>query len=201
MKTLLKSFFLCALLFTLQKAYSQSFEEGTHYSKIKSVENVSSNEVVEYFSFSCPGCYAIEPHIQAVEQKLPQVQLRRVHMPFGGPKAKFSQKAFVLLELFGAERHSDAIFSRIHLKRNLFDNDAEVIDFFVSLGYQQEKVSQALHSFSADTLLRKMTAEAIKMKINEVPTIIVNNQYKLNTRLIRSADDLTALIEYLNQLN
>ena len=201
MKIILKSLIVSATLVMAQIAHSQNFVEGTHYSEINGAKESDTQEVVEYFSFSCPGCYFVEPHIQTLKKNLPLLKVRRVHMPFGGPKAKLSQKAFVTMKTLKAEQHSDAIFSRIHIKKNLFDSDQEIVEFFVSLGYQQKKVAQALNSFTADTLLRTMRQEAIKMQIDSVPTIIVNGRYKINTRLVGSETDLSALIEFLSQLN
>lgn len=182
---------------------SQSFVEGTHYSRIKQDAKVRTNsskdrnEVVEYFSFSCPGCYAIEPTIKALVETRPNLTLRQVHMPFGGAKAKFSQKAFVLMTLLNAQEHRDSIFHRIHVKRNTFDSEDEIIDFFQSLGFERSQLETVLSSFAADTMVRKMNQEAVTNQIRSVPTIIVNNTYQVNVRAVNTKTDLAALVKYL----
>lgn len=194
---------IVCLAFTAQLAHSQSFDEGKHYTVIEQQQSLSEqqkNEVVEYFSFSCPGCFTLEPSISALTNQQPSLNFRRVHMPFGGRKAKFSQKAFVLMELLKAQKHKDAIFKRLHVKRDLFDSDDEIITFFESLGYEPKLLKQTLESFTADTMTRTMNKEAMKMQIKSVPTVIVNGKYMVNIRSLSSTNQLPALVSYLNSL-
>lgn len=182
-------------------ADSQSFVEGRHYSIVDNATQLStSKEVVEYFSFSCPGCYAMEPHINTLQQQLPALSLRRVHLPFGGRKAGFSQQAFVLMELLKGSQHHQRVFERIHLQNNVFNNQQELIDFFQSLGYDELAVKQTLNSFATDNMLRKMNNEAKKKSIKLVPTIIVNGKYQVNVKAIYSGTSLAMLVEYLSGL-
>lgn len=191
------------MLVTPLSVFAQSFVEGIHYSRIElAAESGTSvgiaDSVVEYFSFSCPGCYAIEPSIKGLIKLQPNVNLRQVHMPYGGRQAKFSQRVFVLMTLLNAGEHKDAIFDRIHVAKNTFDSDAEVVGFFEDLGHERSKVEATLNSFTADTMLRKMNQEAIKNKIRSVPTITINDKYQVNVGTANTADGLVALLQYLN---
>ena len=201
MKLILKTVLFAATLLLSTQAHSQGFIEGTHYSIVDGAKQLSKQqETVEYFSFSCPGCYAMEPYVKGLQAELASINLRRVHLPFGGRKAKLSQKAFVLMELLNATQHHDAIFNRIHLQKNLFDTEQELIEFFQSLGYDEIELTTALNSFTADSMLRTMNNEARKNNIKSVPTIIVNGKYQVNSRAIYSGARLSALIEYLDGL-
>ncbi len=198
--TLFKLFLLLAPAFIASVAHAQVFEEGTHYTVIES--QVSSdgpvkNEVVEYFSFSCPGCYVLEPGVDALVMQ-PELSVQRLHMPFGGRNAKQSQKAFVLMKLLKASEHKDAIFKRIHGERNTFGSVDEIVAFFEALGYDTKAIRAHLSSFSADAMIRKMNAEAIKQKIQSVPTVIVNNRYKVNIGSLSSSSQLPAVVNFLN---
>ena len=191
----------CLALMLTHQALSQSFIEGTHYSIVESSKPPSKNkETVEYFSFSCPGCFAMEAHIGPLKAALPSLTLRRVHLPFGGRNAKLSQKAFVLIELLNANQHHQDVFNRIHLQNKAFNDEPELIAFFQTLGYDELEITKALNSFSADTLVRKMNNEAINYKVRTVPTIIVNGKYRVDVNAVFSGTDLTALIKYLNRL-
>ena len=187
-------------LFIMPSAQSKSFVEGTHYSVIEQATFSEPSEVVEFFSFSCPGCYAMEPLVKSMQAALPEINLRRVHMPYGGRKAKQSQKVFVLMTLLHAEQYKDAIFKRIHSQQDLFDSDKEIIGYFVSLGYERRKVEQLFRSFSADTKLRQMNKEGINRKVQSVPSFIVNGRYQVILSAVASGDDFTQLIDYLNRL-
>lgn len=206
-KILIKFVSIGLMLLVSMVAHSQSYEEGVHYTMIDPQRGVpqkqglGNNEVVEYFSFSCPGCFSFEPSIKALVNSQPSINFRRVHMPFGGPKARLSQKVFVVMELLNAVKHNDTIFNRIHVKRNVFDNDKEIIDFFQELGYERAKIEQVMKSFTADTLIRKMNKEASKLKISSVPSIIVNGKYMIKVRSLSSTQDLALVVSYLNRLD
>ena len=187
----------------IQAGQAQGFEEGRHYTQVKqssAIVNKQESGVVEYFSFSCAGCFAFEPSIMRLKADLPSLNFRRVHMPYGGRQAKFSQKAYALMVLLKAENHKDRIFNRLHLESNVFDSDTEIINFFESLGYKRELLEGHLNSFSADTMIRKMNKEAVKMQIKSVPSIIVNGRYQINIRAISDAKQFSNLVAYLYTL-
>ncbi|WP_170132024.1 thiol:disulfide interchange protein DsbA/DsbL [Arenicella xantha] len=200
MRAILIALALCLSLFVVQSAQAQSFVEGTHYSVVEHSTLSESPEVVEFFSFSCPGCYAMEPLVESMQAAMPEINLRRVHMPYGGRKAKQSQKVFVLMTLLHAEQYKNAIFERIHLQQDLFDSDEEIIGYFVDIGYERLKVEQLFRSFSADTKLRQMNKEGINRKVQSVPSFVVNGRYQVILAAVSSADDFTRLIDYLNSL-
>ena len=60
--------------------------EGKNYTRLKSpvpVETGQKIEVIEFFSYGCPHCAELEPHIDAWLAKLPpDVQFRRVPVFF-----------------------------------------------------------------------------------------------------------------------
>lgn len=206
-KILIRGVSIVLILIVSMTAQSQGYDEGVHYTIIDQHQGglqkrgAGDNEVVEYFSFSCAGCYSFESSISALLRTQPSTNFRRVHMPFGGPKAKFSQKAFALIVLLNATKHKDTIFNRIHVERNLFDSDKEIIGFFQKLGYERTLIDQTMQSFTADALIRKMNKEASKLKISSVPSVIVNGKYMINVRSLESTQDLALVVSYLNSLD
>ena len=157
-------------------------------------------QVVEYFSFSCPGCYAMESSVVNLEKVIKGLELSRVHMPFGGQHAKYSQKVFALMELLDAHQHKDAVFRRIHVSRNPFNSNDEIVGFYSDLGFEKAKVEAMLASFSADSLIRKMNKDAVKYKVKTVPTIIVNDKYEVNIRALPQTNSLLGIVQYLHTL-
>lgn len=203
--TLHKTLIVAALLLLSQFSYSQDFQEGRDYSTLEGQGAAESPGVVEYFSFSCPGCFAMEPYIKALDEKLAlsafSSKVRRVHTPFGGQKATLSQKAFALLSVLDAEQHHYAIFKRVQVERNVFNDESELIDYFQTLGYQRTLIEGALTSFTLDSLLRKMDSESKKLKIMTVPSLVVNGRFQINIKMIKSHQDLQTLVQYLLDLS
>ena len=193
------SIFIC-LMMMAYSANAQPFTKDVHYTEMSSSASTSENQLVEYFSFSCPGCYALEPILKQVLKNRSEFELQRVHMPFGGRHAKFSQKVFVLLKQLDAEKYKEKVFSRIHQQSNPFNSDAEIIEFFVSLGYEQKNVEKRLHSFSTNTMIRTMNKQGADNKIHSVPSVVVNGKYLITLNKLNSAEELASLIDYLNTL-
>jgi thiol:disulfide interchange protein DsbA len=193
--------FCLSLLSYSLAAHSQGFVEGQHYTVLKSPIKAASNELTEFFSFSCPGCYAIEPSLQSLVENQAEISLRRVHAPFGGRNAKYAQKVFVLMVLLGEELSKQAIFDRIHLARDTFDSDQEVVRYFTDLAYDEATVSGTLRSFSADAMIRRMNKEVISGQITSVPTLIWAGKYQINLQALADQSSLSELIAYLVSLD
>lgn len=199
------SFFLLLVFMFAQSSHAQTFVEGEHYSivQVNAANPASKGEspsVVEYFSFACPGCYSMEPSIITLKKVVPELNLRRVHMPFGGANAKYAQKVFVLMQLLDAHQYKDAIFRRIHVARNSFNSDKEVVQFYTELGFESSRVEALLKSFSADGMIRKMNKDAVKYKVKSVPTIIVNDKYQINLGALPQSNSLVGIVNYLHSL-
>jgi len=202
---LVSTFVFAAFLMTSFASSAQIYQEGQHYNVVAINANKPASKsehplVTEYFSFSCPGCYAMESSLVNLTKVFDGLELKRVHMPFGGQNAKYSQKAFVLMELLAAQEHKDAIFRRIHVSRNPFNSNDEIVGFYSELGYEKQQVESLLNSFSADGMIRKMNKDAVKYKVKSVPTIIVNDKYEVNIRALPQTNSLLGIVQYLHTL-
>ncbi len=195
-----KAAFTLILFSISQLAYSEPFLEGKHYSIVDTDPISTERHVIEYFSFSCPACFAIEPHIAALEDKRPEIEVQRVHVPFGGRQAKLSQKAFVLLELLGLQKHHDAIFRRIHSEKNPFNNEDELVSYFEQLGHNDITIRETLRSFTANMRIKQMNVATENNTIRQIPSLIVNGKYKISNRAVYDGVDLAKLIAYLNAI-
>ncbi len=101
--------------------------EGTHYTKLAQPVAVSvpagKIEVVEFFSYGCPHCFALEPTLEAWAKRLPNdVVFKRVPVGFNALYENY-QKIYYALEAMGQLEHMhrkvfDAIQDRaVHARR------------------------------------------------------------------------------------
>ena len=76
-KILIRGVSIVLILIVSITAQSQGYEEGVHYTIIDQHQGglqkrgAGDNEVVEYFSFSCAGCYSFESSISALLRTQP----------------------------------------------------------------------------------------------------------------------------------
>src|SRR5690348_10793766 len=76
-----------AALPTLSQAQARAFKEGADYLELGKAAPTEAPagkvEVVEFFWYSCPHCYAFEPQLEAWIKQIPKdVAMRRVPVSF-----------------------------------------------------------------------------------------------------------------------
>ena len=87
-------------------------------------------EVVEFFAYHCPACYALEPGLNEwVKKNGDKINFRRIHLPFQGA-ADPEAHLFLTLEAMGKEGEMHAkILNAVHVQRIRLLTDAQIIDW------------------------------------------------------------------------
>src|SRR5450830_1366022 len=90
-------------------------------------------EVVEYFMYSCPHCYALDPLMHDwVKKQGDKIAFRRIHLAFSGPKDPQAH-AYATLEAMGQlDQFHDKIFRAIHVERNRLNRDDAILELLVA---------------------------------------------------------------------
>ena len=109
-RSLPRAFARLALVFaaalSLAPIASAQAVEGREFVRLKSavpVETGKKIEVIEFFSYGCPHCADLEPHLQAWFKRLPaDVQVRRVPVAFQ-PAWENLARVYYTLELMGED--------------------------------------------------------------------------------------------------
>jgi thiol:disulfide interchange protein DsbA len=156
--------------------------EGTHYTRLAQPAPVSvpagKVEVVEFFSYGCPHCYALEPSIEAWRKTLPpQAVFRRVPVGFNALYETY-QKVFYALEAMGQlDAMHPKIFAAIHQQRMRLDKEADLVAFMNANGVDGAKFAELFKSFSVQSKVRQASQLAKAYGIDAVPTIGVQGRY------------------------
>jgi thiol:disulfide interchange protein DsbA len=162
-------------------AWAQGMVEGRNYAKLKNpqpVETGKNIEVIEFFSYGCPHCGELEPHLQAwLKNKPADVQLRRIPVVFQ-PKWESLARAFYTLDAMGEEtRLAPDLFNSLHVKGNQLWNDKEFFDWAAAKGLDRKKVEDLYGSFAVVGKVNRAKQQAQVYQIQSVPTIIVDGKF------------------------
>jgi len=162
-------------------AWAQGMVEGRNYAKLKNpqpVETGKNIEVIEFFSYGCPHCGELEPHLQAwLKNKPADVQLRRIPVVFQ-PKWESLARAFYTLDAMGEEtRLAPDLFTALHARGNQLWNDKEFFDWAASKGLDRKKVEDLYGSFAVVGKVNRAKQQAQVYQIQSVPTIIVDGKF------------------------
>jgi thiol:disulfide interchange protein DsbA len=136
-------------------------------------------EVIEFFSYACPHCYSMQPHIEKWAAELPKdVTFTRVPVSFGRREWGQLSRAFYALEATGdLARLDGALFDGIHKDRlPLFDED-NLAAWAGEHGVDAGKFRAAFESPGVSA--KTMRAEQLSRlyTINSVPSIVVDGKY------------------------
>ena len=126
--------------------------EGHDYQVLAKPLAVAANgkiEVIEFFWYACPHCFAFEPVIEPWIAKLPaDIQFRRVPVGFDALK-EIHQRVYYTWEALGlVDAMHQKTFVRFHVQRKPIDTEADMYNFAAEAGLDVAKVKAAWNSFS-----------------------------------------------------
>src|SRR2546425_4184754 len=176
-------------LFLALATYAQGLPvEGVDYIELKPPQAVESSgkiEVLEFFWYRCPHCYALEPQLDTWVKRLPKdVQFKRVPviMPFTFDNSTVDARIFYTLEAMGeVQRLHKPLFDAIHqqggvrLKGDTYANWVAV--WLAKQGVDMNKYDAAFRSFTVETRLRRVAQITQAYKLDGVPSLAVQGRY------------------------
>lgn len=157
-------------------------------------------EVIEFFLYSCPHCYAFDPHIQTWAAQLPEdVTFRRVPVTFGaaGPvyaRVFYTAKALGVLH----KLHAD-VFAAIHDHgKSLLKPDA-IRAFFVAHGVDGKAFDKIFNSQAISDKIKAARSLMRAYRVTSVPSLGINGRYWVNARQAGSHKAMLDIASFLIQ--
>lgn len=172
-------------LFSAVTFAGTEFVEGRDYSVVKAsvtqrnVKTRAKNEVVEFFSYGCPGCFALEADLApwaAAHKK--KIQFKRVPVAFS-PTWLPLVKAYYIAKAYGKEKPiSKALFVAIHDKHQDLTKPEEISKIFKIEGISQKDFSKA-YTYSSVINAQVKQGEQLRQQFNvaEIPTVVIGGKY------------------------
>lgn len=157
-------------------------------------------EVLEFFWFGCPHCYAFEPAINSWKDSAPEhVNFVRAAPPLNKGWEQHSRTFYAAEALGITDGLFDEMFNEIHQKRKPMRDPKKIAKFVESLdlGVSAEKFAKAMDSFAVNTALSRSMSQALQAGISGVPSILVNGKYMTGSSL---AGGHQGIIDVINEL-
>jgi protein dithiol oxidoreductase (disulfide-forming) len=154
-------------------------------------------EVIEFFSYACPHCGDLAPHIAKWAAKLPvEIVFRRIPVGFSSPFYQNMARLYYALEAIGElQRLDDAVFTAIHVKGLKLIDEKSIADWASLQGVDAKKFSDAYNSFGVISKTRRADQMAQAAKITGVPALVVDGRYLVTGKDVKTHDDLLALTD------
>lgn len=194
---------LFALFTALALAMPVAWAQGNfQYTELKPTQPVETDgkkiEVVEFFWYGCPHCFALEPYVEQWAAKLPpDVNFRRVPAAFT-PQYEFHQKVFYALEAMGQLPNVHRkLFNAIHQERKRMATEAEVTAFVAALGVDGAKFGETLKSFTVIGKAKQARQLADAYGIDGVPALGVHGRFRTSAGMAGSTERTFTVVDYL----
>jgi protein dithiol oxidoreductase (disulfide-forming) len=178
---------------------AQTYTEGTDYVLVRPVQptNVAPGkiEVLEVFSYGCPGCNNFQETLGKLRRSLP-ADAKLVYLPASFNPAEdwpMFQRAYLAADALGiAERTHQAMYDAVWKTGELgtFDSAHRLLSRQPSLedaarcyarltGVTPTQFLAAAKSFTVDLKVRSADAEVMALEVGSTPCIVVNGKYKV----------------------
>jgi thiol:disulfide interchange protein DsbA len=193
--------FSLALLAATAPLAARAATEGREYTRLQQAVPVAvpgKVEVMEFFGYWCPHCNALEPDLDGWVRKLPaDVNFRRMPVAFR-PADEALQKLYFAIESLGqVDSLHRKVFTAIHGQRMSLRTDAEIADWAKAAGADVPKLMDAMKSFTVATKVRQARTAAEAVRLDSVPTLVVQGRYVTSTAAAGGHPQLLAVLDEL----
>jgi len=188
--------------------------EGVNYSRLVPAQPTDAPpgqvEVLEFFWYGCPHCYALEPTIEAwAKTKPPYVTFTRVPVLWNAGDRALGRLYYTVQSLGKIDELHGAIFKEIHVNgdpligsdpENAADAEHMQLVFVRKYGIsEQDFRGKYEHDMGVETALQHADGLIERYRITSVPDFVVNGKFVADVstagspeRLISLLNDLTA---------
>lgn len=202
MKMLVKWLVALLLPFTVTvTAVAQDYTEGKEYLRLSKPQPTSTPdkiEVVELFWYGCPHCHDLEPYIEKwLESKPDDVEFVRLPA-IVGPRWEPLAKAYYTAEVLGVlDKTHTALLESIHVKKQKYTDEEQIMEFFISQGVSAEDFRNAYNSFAVSVKVNNAKQMTRRYVITGVPTVVVNGKFSTSGKFARSNAGIIKVVDYL----
>jgi thiol:disulfide interchange protein DsbA len=194
-----------ALVPALSIAHAQPKEPVAlrDYRDVKPAQPVDTGnkiEVLEFFQYSCPHCYAFNPDLDAWRKKLaPDVEYRRVHINWDNSTLPHTKIYYSLEQLGRVNDVHEKVFNAIHAGHKRLLDPNEIADLMAANGIDRKQWLEVFNSFSIATKANKAMATWKAYKIDGTPTLACDGRYLTSPSIVGSRTGSLAVLDGLIQ--
>lgn len=176
----------------------ERFVENTHYRAIPGGKATSTPEVVEFFSYGCPHCRAVEPDFEKwLKTKPENVHVVRIPAAWN-PRFELLARFFLTLEAMGnPEKHNEAIFKALHDDHKKLETKEALVEFVATLGLDSQRFGELFDSGAVSSRLQESKELFARYRISGVPAFVVNGQYFTDITMGGHGQELFDVINFL----
>ncbi|MES1941621.1 thiol:disulfide interchange protein DsbA [Salinisphaera sp. T5B8] len=192
---------LMAGLVQAQGLMISRYVEGEHYLDARQpLEQPDDGKihVTEFFLYSCPHCYHMEPDLNAWRETLgDDVVFSRVPVLFSAGGEPYARLYYTAEALGVLAKVHDKIFAAIHEQGRRLLSESAMRDFMVAQGVDGDRFSEIYESDEITAKLREAAQAMQAYPVTATPSITVAGRYYVTGRTAGSNDRMLEVADYL----
>jgi thiol:disulfide interchange protein DsbA len=187
------------------------WQEGVNYTRLVPAQPTAvpagQIEVLEFFWYACPHCYAIDPSVESWKKSKPAyISFSRVPVTWSEGHRSLARMYYTLESLGKLDQLHSEIFKEIHVNGNpLVASDANDVAaserlqaaYVKKFGISEQDFKKAYHSFSVETALQRADQLVQRYRIDGVPIFVINGKFIADVRTAGSPERLMSLVDDL----
>jgi len=184
------------------------WQDGVNYTRIVPAQPTAvaagQVEVLEFFWYACPHCYAIDPLVEKWKKTKPAyISFSRVPVTWSEGHRSLARLYFTLETMGKLDQVHGEIFNEIHVNTDPLvaanPNDAGETErmqtaFVKKFGISEAEFKKAYHSFTVENDLQRADELVQRYRIDGVPTFVINGKYLADVRTAGSPERLISLV-------
>ncbi|MET0280100.1 MAG: thiol:disulfide interchange protein DsbA/DsbL [Steroidobacteraceae bacterium] len=156
--------------------------EGKDFTRLEIAQPTSDPkkiEVLEFFSYQCPHCYAFSKPFESWSRaQPPDVVVQRVPVGFGRPAWEAAARAYLVFAAMQVlPTVDDATFDAIHRQRLRLDSEQALTQWVGTQKVDAKQFASLYRSFGVEAQLKNAEARSRAFQIPSVPAIVVDGRY------------------------
>jgi len=163
-------------------AMTSGVKEGVDYSVMPNQEATDEPVVYEFFSYTCPHCYNLEPVMLDWKKNYKSDQVRFQQIPVFIPQVEHLTYGFYTAETLGVleEVHAN-IFNEWHGKKNIIRTKEQLVPIFQAAGVSKSEFEETYASAEVEAKVAEAKALMAQFQVTSFPLLIVNEKYQVTS--------------------
>lgn len=184
------------------------WQEGVNYTRIVPAQPTAvpagQVEVLEFFWYACPHCYAIDPLVESWKKTKPAyITFSRVHVMWSEGHRSLARLYYTLESLGKLDQLHSEVFKEIHVNGNPLvatdPNDTAESEriqaaFVKKFGISEDAFKKAYHSFAVENAVQRADELVQRYRVDGVPTFVINGKFVADVRSAGSPERLISLV-------
>jgi protein dithiol oxidoreductase (disulfide-forming) len=187
------------------------WQDGVNYTRTVPAQptNVPAGqvEVLEFFWYACPHCYALEPAVQTwLKAKPAYITFTRVPVEWNEGHRSLAHLYYALEAMGKLNDVHGEIFKEIQVNgnpligpdpNNVAAAERTQLSFIKKLGLSDADFEKAYQDMNVQTAMQRADQLVERYRVSAVPTFVVNGKYTTDVSMAGSPEKLISLLSDL----